>query len=112
MERGCKTQNQRLSHKHLKEKHSQSWLKAVNYEMNPMMKNYSWQLVRLSKKQRMFGCKWIFKKNEGILRVEESTFKTELAEKGFTHVGGIYYNETFSPMVKHCSIMVLLDNVN
>jgi len=47
------------------------------------------------KKQKAVRCKWIFKKKEGITQVE-----------------GIDYNEIFSPVVKHCSIRIILGLVN
>lgn len=48
------------------------------------MKNHIWDLVILPKKQRIIGCKWTFKKKEGILGIEEPNFKAKLKEMGFT----------------------------
>lgn len=60
----------------------------------------------------MIGCKWIFKKNEGIPRVKEPRLNGRLVEKSFTQVDGINYNEIFSLMVKHYSIRVILTILN
>ena len=35
-----------------------------------------------------------------------------MVTKGFTQVEGIDYNEIFSPVVKHCSIRIILGLVN
>lgn len=80
--------------------------------MNSMMKNHTQELVRLSKKQMLVGCKWISKKKEGILGIEEPRFKARLVEKGFTQVEGIDYSEIFSPVEKYCSIRVFIAIVN
>ncbi|MCH91817.1 retrotransposon protein putative Ty1-copia subclass, partial [Trifolium medium] len=49
---------------------SEKWLKAVNDEMHSFEKNHTWELVQLLKGKRAVGCKWIFKKKEGIPRIE------------------------------------------
>ncbi|RDY09215.1 hypothetical protein CR513_06456, partial [Mucuna pruriens] len=49
----------------------------------------TWKLVNLPKNQMIIGCKWIVKKNEGILGVEKERYKVRVLAKGFTHVEGI-----------------------
>jgi hypothetical protein len=49
-------------------------------------------------------CKWIYKKKEGISRVEPTRFKARLVVKGFEQRDGIDFNEVFSPIVRHTSI--------
>jgi len=93
-------------------KESKYFLKAVNEEMDSLEKNQTWKLVKLPKHQRVVGCKLIFKKKEGIPGVEGSRYKERLVSKGFTHVEGIDYNEIFTPVVKYCSIRILMAIVN
>ncbi|CAJ2678716.1 unnamed protein product [Trifolium pratense] len=91
---------------------SQDWLKAMNEEMLSLEKNQTWKLVPLPKNKRVVGSKWVFKRKEGIPGVEAPRYKARLVAKGFTQVEGIDYNEIFSPVVKHCSIRVLMTIVN
>ncbi|CAJ2646442.1 unnamed protein product [Trifolium pratense] len=91
---------------------SQDWLKAMNEEMLSLEKNQTWKLVPLPKNKRVVGSKWVFKRKEGIPGVEAPRYKARLVAKGFTQVERIDYNEIFSPVVKHCSIRVLMAIVN
>ena len=80
--------------------------------MDSLEKNQTWKLVNLPKHQRVVGCKWIFKKKEGIPGVGGPRYKARLVAKGFTQVEGIDYNEIFSTVVKHCSIRIFMAIVN
>ncbi|WJX42094.1 hypothetical protein P8452_29365 [Trifolium repens] len=91
---------------------SKDWLKAMEEEMLSLEKNQTWKLVPLPKNKRVVGSKWVFKRKEGIPGVEAPRYKARLIAKGFTQVEGIDYNEIFSPVVKHCSIRVLMAIVN
>ncbi|CAM8885345.1 unnamed protein product [Rhodiola kirilowii] len=77
-------------------------------EMNSLMKNETWDLVDRPKGKKLVGCKWIYKKKEGISGVEKPRLKAILVAKGFTQQEGIDFTEIFSPVVKHMSIRVVL----
>ena len=57
---------------------------------------------------RTVGCKWVYRKKEGIPEVEDARFKARLVAKGFSQKEGIDNNEIFSLVMKHSSIRVLL----
>lgn len=77
-------------------------------EISNLMKNKTWVLVEKPANKRIVGCKWIYRKKEGIPGVEATRYKARLVAKGFTQVEGVDFNEIYSPVVKHYSIRILL----
>ena len=63
--------------------------------MTALKKNNTWKLVDKPKNQKTVGCKWIFKKKDGILGVEKARYKAKLIAKGFSQREGIDFNEIF-----------------
>ncbi|KAG8503271.1 hypothetical protein CXB51_001260 [Gossypium anomalum] len=53
-------------------------------------------------------CKWVFKKKEGFLGVEEPRYKARLVAKGYSQIPGVDFIDVFSLVVKHSSIRALL----
>ncbi|CAM8982379.1 unnamed protein product [Rhodiola kirilowii] len=80
-------------------------------EMDSLAKNETWELVDRPTGKRLVGCKWIFKRKEGIPGVEKPRLKARLVAKGFTQQEGIDFTEIFSPVVKHRSIKIVLSMV-
>ena len=80
-------------------------------EIESLNKNKTWILVDRPKDAKVVGCKWIFKRKEGILGKEPARYKARSVAKGFTQRKGIDFNEIFSPIVKHTSIRMLLSLV-
>lgn len=80
-------------------------------ELASLYKNHTWKLVDEPRNQKIVGCKWIFKRKEGIPSVEQVRYKARLVAKGFTQVKRIDFNEIYSPMVKHYSIRLILASV-
>jgi len=54
------------------------------------------------------GCKWIFKRKKSVQSGEKARFKARLVERGLSQVEGADFKEIFSPVVKYCSIRILL----
>ncbi|KAG8490261.1 hypothetical protein CXB51_016079 [Gossypium anomalum] len=87
---------------------SEKWMFAMQEEMESLYKNKTWDLVKLPKGKKTIRCKWVFKKKEGTLGVEEPRYKARLVAKGCSQVLGVDFTDVFSPVVKHSSIRALL----
>ncbi|KAG8475529.1 hypothetical protein CXB51_032298 [Gossypium anomalum] len=77
-------------------------------EIESLHKNKTWDLVKLPKGKKIVRCKWVFKKKEGTLEVEEHRYKARLVAKGYSQIPGVDFTDVFSPVVKHSSIRALL----
>ena len=53
-------------------------------EMESLHRNETWVLVKRPKGIRIVGCKWVYRKKEGIPEVETTRFKARLVAKGFS----------------------------
>ncbi|OMO73383.1 Integrase, catalytic core [Corchorus capsularis] len=59
----------------IKSENAADWLLAMNEEMQSLAKNETWKLVPLPKGVRPVGCKWVFKRKEGIPGVDLQVVK-------------------------------------
>ena len=53
------------------------WIKAMRKQIDSLQRNQMWTLVLNPSDKKLVNCKWIFKKKNGILRVEPSKFKVK-----------------------------------
>ena len=44
----------------------EKWKKAMDEEMQSLVKNHSWKLARLPKGKKTIGCKWVYAQKEGF----------------------------------------------
>ncbi|CAM8886688.1 unnamed protein product [Rhodiola kirilowii] len=79
--------------------------------MESLNKNMTWEIMDKPSKARLVGCKWVFKRKDGISGVEAPRLKARLVAKGFTQKEGIDFKEIYSPVVKHRSIRIILSLV-
>ena len=75
-------------------------------EMNSLWKNDTYKLIELPKGRKELKHKWVFKlKNDDKKLLK---YKARLVVKGFGQKKGINFDEIFSPVMKMCSIRVIL----
>ena len=86
---------------------SPQWQTTMNAEFDALLRNGTWSLVAPPPKANIIGCHWIYKiKKNANGSIER--FKARLVAEGFHQQEGIDFNETFSPVVKHATIRIVL----
>ena len=86
---------------------SVQWREAMNTEFSALLHNGTWSLVIPPDHANIVGCRWIYK----IKRKADGTierYKARLVAKGFHQQEGIDFSETFSPVIKHATIRLVL----
>jgi hypothetical protein len=86
------------------------WDTTMNEEYHFFMENNTWNIFPLTKGRKIVICKWFYitkYASDGSV----DRHKDRLVAKGFSQVEGIDYNETFSPIDKMNSILLVLSLV-
>jgi len=79
----------------------------IQEEMESLYKNETWELCDLPKGRRAITAKWIYKRKEGIVGVEDARWTVGLLVRGCNQKEGIDFNKVFSLVVCYISIRVL-----
>jgi hypothetical protein len=87
---------------------SDSWMVAMESEMESLHKNGTWDLVPAPKGKKPVKCKWVYKLKEAVHPGDKPRYKARLVAKGYSQMPGIDYTDIYSPVVKHTSIRALL----
>ena len=79
----------------------------MQHEYQALLRNHTWSLVPPPPSAHIVGCRWIYKlkylPNGSVER-----HKARLVAQGFTKTPGVDYFDTFSPIVKPCTIRLIL----
>jgi hypothetical protein len=79
----------------------------MHYELHQFTRNDVWTLVPRLAEQNIIGTKWIFKNKTD----EHGTVvrnKARLVAQGYTQIEGVDFDETFAPVARLESIIILL----
>ena len=74
------------------------WEQGMDEEMDSLVINQNWDLVKLPTEKRVLQNKWVYR-----LKEEDGgnkRYKARLVVKGFAQKRGIDFDEIFSPLVK------------
>ena len=81
---------------------------AMTIEYSFLFKNNTCKLVSLPHGRNLVWCKWVYRSNY-IVGGSIDKYKAHRVAKDFSHVEGIDYSKTFSPMVKMDSVHLVLN---
>lgn len=87
--------------------HSNEWKKAMDDEINALIKNNTYELVPLPEGRKPISTRWIYKvkhRADGSIK----RFKARWVARGFSQQFGVDYDETFSPVVRMENLRLLL----
>ena len=85
----------------------ESWIIAMQEELNQFIRNDVWTLVPQPKNQTIIGTKWVFRNKMDENGVVYRN-KARLIAQGYNQQEGIDYDETFAPVARLESIRILL----
>lgn len=87
------------------------WEQAIREEMDSLIKNDTWTLVKLPEGRKPISCKWVFKIKKSD-NGQDDRYKARLVARGFSQRYGFDYSETYSPVAKLDTIRAVLAIAN
>ncbi|CAL2280003.1 unnamed protein product [Prunus armeniaca] len=86
---------------------SPAWIKAMEEEISALTMQGTWCLVPRPANTNIVGSKWIYKIKRNSYGTV-SRYKARLVAQGFSQEAGFDYDETFSPVVRHTTVRLIL----
>ena len=85
----------------------EEWKKAINEELESLIRNGTWDIVPKPTGRDVITCKWVFKiKRNAEGDIER--YKARLVARGFSQKYGVDYDEVFAPVVRQTTFRTLL----
>ena len=83
------------------------WKAAMDREYDSLIKNHTWDLVPLPPGRNAISGKWIFKEKTDE-RGNVIRKKARFVARGFSQAAGVDFDETYSPVISHTSLRLML----
>jgi hypothetical protein len=80
-----------------------TWVDAMVEKYESIVKNSAWEIVPRPVNKSVIGSRWIYKVKQAADGSVEK-YKARFVARGFSHIKGIYYDETFSLVARYSSI--------
>lgn len=87
--------------------HINGYIPAINDEYDSIMENKTWTIEPLPPGRKAIKCKWVLDFKPGHKGVQPR-YKARLVACGYDQLFGVDYLATYSPVVKHHSIRLVL----
>jgi len=83
------------------------WIVTMQEELTMIEKNDTWKLVERPPDRKVIGVKWVYRTK---LNADGSVnkHKARLVVKGYAHIFGVEFSETFAPVARLDTIRLLL----
>ena len=85
----------------------EKWELAVQDELSSLRANQTWTIVERPKGKNIVDCKWVF-----AIKADEAgnpiRYKARLVARGFSQQYLVDYNETFAPIARISSFLIML----